>query len=102
MKKYLKLKGNSRGFTDLEVEVYYDLGSDGLCSRERGYYLRVLPVKRDGVWLSFEAYSGLSMLLKIVKRKSNKALEEAERIAEDKEMLLVSYICNKNGLELEV
>lgn len=102
MEKYLKLKENRRGFTDLEVRVSYNLAKDDSDGYKRGYYLRVLPVKRNGVCLSYEVFSGGDMLLKTVKRKSNKALEEAERIAEDKEMLLVSYVCNKNGLELEV
>lgn len=76
---------------------------------KRGYYLYATPQERktntmpDGS--SYETIStrpgvGLRLFLKEVPRKSKKAEQEAEAIANKEESWLVEQVCERYGLEL--
>ena len=108
MKHYLAVKPNAHKTTHLKVELTYNLGGFNVftCKQEaRGYYLSVCPVKRErdeyGVMESFVAFSGTKLLVKEVKRKSQKAEQEAYKLAAGYTDELVNYILAKHGLELE-
>lgn len=106
MKKYIEVKPN-RNATHIEIEVYYNLGGYNYFtgkSEDRGYYLSVSPVERRkndfGITISYTAFSGIKQCIKPVSRKSEKAKQEAERIAPNFEKDLIRYVCEKNGLEI--
>lgn len=107
MKKYIEVKEN-RNATHLKIEVYYNLGGMNYFTGKpeaRGYYLSVSPVSRSrtdyGATLeSYTAFSGIKECIKTVTRKSVKAEAEAEKLAQDREKIMIEYVCNKNGLEL--
>lgn len=107
MQKYIEVKENATGITHVKVWLYYDIGGMDFGSpqnKPRGYYISVVPVtreKKNGYTMeSFGAYSGLKQLLKSVQRKSAKAEAEAEKQAELLIDAMVSFVCDKNGLEL--
>ena len=77
MKKYFKT--TMEDATDLKVEVYYYKGGYNLFTYEpekRGIYFSISPVKRDGIWESYTAFSGSKICVKELKRKSDKSLNE--------------------------
>lgn len=99
-KEYVEKNG-----VTLKVEVYYDKGGPNYFSggwSKRGYYLMVVPVKReerDGIVIeSFTAYSGAKMLLKEVQRKNKKAEQEALALAKEKAEELISYVMAKQNI----
>ena len=107
MIKYLKVQENPASVTDLKIELYYDLGGMNYFTgrvENRGYYLSVTPVERcvSRGYTSecYTAFSGIKQLVKVVKRKSQKAEKEAENLAENLVNELIDYVCNQNGLEL--
>ena len=88
MEKYFKT--TIADATDLKLEVYYYKGGYNLFTYEperRGIYFSITPVKRDGIWESYIAFSGTKICVKELNRKSDKALNEIaakiEPIAED-------------------
>ena len=85
MKKYIPVKTNDKGTTDLRVELTYDLGGYNMFDytpKARGYYLVVTPVTRD------------------VKRKSKSAELAAIREAELIEKAMIGRVLAHNHLEL--
>jgi hypothetical protein len=102
MKRYIELKENAAA-THIKIEIWYRL--EGSKTRPRGYYLTVTPVTREnrsGYMLeSFDAFSGYTQLVQPVTRKSAKAEAAAEATAADIIDILVSRVCNKNGLEVK-
>lgn len=107
MQKYIEVKDNSKGVTHIKVSVFYDIGGASFNTyqnKPRGYYISVIPVTREEkngyTTECIGAYSGLKKLLKAVQRKSAKAEAEAEKQAELLIDVMVSFICDKNGLEL--
>ena len=77
--RYYKVNNNPN-VTDLKAEIYYSLGGiNYFTSRneQRGYYMSISPVKRDGVCESYTAFTGLKQLVLPVQRKSNKKMIEA-------------------------
>ena len=108
MKKYIKVKDNSKHITHLRVELLYDLGGTNFFTseiKERGYYLSVIPVERHTnsqgyATESFTAFTGIKILLNGVARRSKKAENKAE-LAQEKERTLIQYVCAKNKIELD-
>lgn len=107
MIKYLKVQENSAKVTHLKIELYYSLGGMNYFTaraESRGYYLSVTPVERcvSRGYTSerYTAFSGIKQLVKVVKRKSQKAEREAENLAENLVNELIDYVCSQNGLEL--
>lgn len=77
MKKYFKT--TMADATDLKVDVYYHKGGFNVFTNEpdrRGIYFSISPVKRDGIWESYTAFSGSKICVKELKRKSDKSLNE--------------------------
>ena len=77
MKKYFNT--TIADATDLKLEVYYYKGGYNLFTYEperRGIYFSITPVKRDGIWESYIAFSGTKICIKELNRKSDKALNE--------------------------
>lgn len=107
MKKYLAVKENNKRVTHLKCEVFYSLGGMNYFTYKqegRGYYASVTPVERtehDGYTMEgFMCFSGIKQLVKEVSRKSDKAMQTAEKIAETVFPALIEYVCNKEGLSL--
>lgn len=111
MKKYFAVNENSKGITHIKCEVYYSLGGMNYFTYKqegRGYYASVTPVERreenyNGhpfVTEGFMAFSGIKQLVKEVSRKSDKAMQTAEKIAETVFPSLIDYVCNENGLSI--
>lgn len=99
-KEYVEKNG-----VTLKVEVYYDKGGHNYLSGgwiRRGYYLMVVPVKREernGIVLeTVTAYSGAKMLLKEVQRQSKKAEQEALALAREKTNDLILHVIAKQNI----
>lgn len=89
---YSLTKGNTNA---IHVSVYYDLGGYNMFSYEpkkRGYYLSIGPcnVNRKDTYSSIEtmAFSGYKMLIKELKRDSQKAFDEAVAFAQENAKIL--------------
>lgn len=103
MKKYIPVKANDKGTTDLRVELTYDLGGYNMFDytpKARGYYLVVTPVTRDAHMESFTAFTGLRRCVKEVKRKSKNAELAAIKEAELVEKAMIDRVLANNHLEL--
>lgn len=103
MKKYIPVKANNNGTTDLRVELTYDLGGYDMFNytpKARGYYLVVTPVTRDAHMESFTAFTGLRRCIKEVKRKSKSAELAAIKDAELVEKAMIGRVLASNHLEL--
>lgn len=103
MKKYIPVKANDKGTTDLRVELTYDLGGYDMFNytpKARGYYLVVTPVTRDAHMESFTAFTGLRTCIKEVKRKSKSAELAAIKDAELVEKAMIGRVLANNHLEL--
>ena len=108
MKKYIKLADNDRGVTHAEIRVYYDLGGYNLATYKeeaRGYYLTILPIKREDkggyILNTFEAFSGLKLCLQIVNRKSAKIEKQViDKVLSNIEQL-VNFALQDTGLEVD-
>jgi hypothetical protein len=91
VKKYLPCTNGQ----ELEIHVYYSRDS-----RRRGYYLWVTPVTRTEFSVSSMLFSGESILLNEVTRKSAKAEREALELAARHERGLIEKVLKKNDLTL--
>lgn len=104
MKKYLKINNaNNINATHLRIETYYTKGGYNYYNyrnEERGYYINIVPVEKNGIMESFIAFSGCKKLLKAVNRQSKKAEAEAEKLAEIESKNLVKYMVDKYNLIL--
>ena len=80
---------------ELEIHVWYS--RDG---RRRGFYLSVTPVKRGNGFIETVLFSGESILLNEVTRKSAKAEREAHIIAAQFEEGMIKKVLEKNDLSL--
>lgn len=83
--RYYKVNNNPKA-THLKAEIYYSLGGmNYFTSRieQRGYYMSISPVKRDGVCESYTAFTGLKQLVLPVQRKSQKKMIEAQKYFDD-------------------
>ena len=103
MKKYIPVKANNNGTTDLRVELTYDLGGYNMfdyTKKARGYYLVVTPVTREHGMESFTAFTGLRRCIKEVKRKSKGAELAAIKDAELIEKAMIGRVLVSNHLEL--
>ena len=103
MKKYIPVKTNNKGTTDLRIELTYDLGGYNLfdyTEKPRGYYLVVTPVTRQSGFESFTAFTGVRKCIKEVKRKSKGAELAAIKDAELIEKAMIGHVLASNHLEL--
>lgn len=109
MTNYIPLPPNDMKATHLKVEVYYNLGGFNAFTykeEKRGYYLSVSPVekqRRDGYSSeSYTAFTGRKLLVKEVKRKSDKAMHVAIEQAAALQRELIEYVCGQNGLKVPI
>ena len=65
--------------THIKVEVYYLKGGHNPFTyklEKRGIYFSISPVKKDGIWESYTAFSGTKICVRELGRKSDKSLNE--------------------------
>ena len=77
MQKYFKT--TMADDTDLKIKVYYNKGGFNKFTHEnirRGIYFSISPVRRDEIWESYTPFSGATICVKELNRKSDKALNE--------------------------
>ena len=100
MKKYESIEGSNK---QLKIEVYYDKGGMNYFNSKvesRGYWLSMRQVEREtrenGVVIeSYGMFSGAKAFLLEVKRKSDKAYEQALVLAQDKILELKEHVLAK-------
>ena len=101
MKKYESIEGSNK---ELKIEVFYDKGGMNYFNSKnepRGYWLSMRQVERDrrenGVVIeSYGMFSGAKMFLLEVKKKSEKAYEQAIALAQPKIEDLKLHVLGKN------
>ena len=101
MKKYEPIEGSNK---QLKIEVFYDKGGMNYFNSKvepRGYWLAMRQVERKvedhGVVIeSYGMFSGAKSFLLEVKRKSDKAYEQALVLAEEKMADLRLHVLGKN------
>lgn len=101
MKKYEPIEGSNK---QLKIEVYYDKGGMNYFtykSEPRGYWLSMRQVERKvedhGVVIeSYGMFSGAKAFLLEVKKKSDKAYNQALVLAEEKFSDLKLHVLGKN------
>lgn len=77
MKKYFETSLTDA--THIKAEVYYLKGGHNPFTYDherRGIYFSISPVKKEGIWESYTAFSGTKICVKELKRKSDKSLSE--------------------------
>lgn len=101
MKKYFETN-QVPDSTHIKVELFYSKGGYNYFTgkeEKRGMYISFTPVsreERDGYSMeSFVAFSGVKFLVKEMKRKSQKAIDEIEnKLAEVVDVLAMHFECN--------
>ena len=101
MKKYEPIEGSNKV---LKMEIYYDKGGMNYFNGKvepRGYWLSMRQVERKvedrGIVIeSYGMFSGAKAFLKQVKKKSDKAYQEAIALAEGKMNDLKLHVLAKN------
>jgi hypothetical protein len=101
MKKYEPIEGSNK---QLKIEIFYDKGGMNYFNGKvepRGYWLSMRQVERkvEGRGIVIESYgmfSGAKAFLKEVKKKSDKAYQEAIALAEGKMNDLKLHVLAKN------
>lgn len=87
--------------THLRVRLFYSKGGWNVFtskSEQRGYYISLQPVTREGGFESFIAFSGCKVCVKEVKRASKKAEAEADAYFDEHWM---EYVKRNFNYELE-
>lgn len=104
--KEIDIKSGNTDANILEVQLSYNKGGMNYFSgtnEQRGLYLSVTPVnvsRKDGYSTrSFTAFSGIKMLVKEMKRFSQKTLNEFEPSKEDLDKL-IRHVAVKHSLEI--
>ena len=96
---------SGEGVAGIAVSIRYDKGNDsGYRPTRRGYYLSVSPVVRTVCpgYISERGFPmyGIRAFLLCVERKSNKSLQEAERIAEENIKDMLDHVCKAQGCKI--
>ena len=103
MKKYIKILNPDKNANYLKIEIYYSLGGMNYFTgraENRGYYISVSPVYRDGILESYTSFTGIKQCLNTVSRKSEKAYNNALTIAPGVLPDLIDLVCTKNNIEI--
>lgn len=104
MKKYIPITNATREANFLKIEFYYNLGGMNYFTgrpENRGYYISVSPVYKNGITESYTSFTGAKQCLKAVPRKSEKAQREAIAIAPEALTDLIDLVCAKNNINVE-
>ncbi|RPG68449.1 MAG: hypothetical protein CBC02_000160 [Flavobacteriaceae bacterium TMED42] len=89
--------------TTIDVELSYQLGGHkpwSYANEKRGIYVCVSPIKREGGFKSFTAFSGAKFCIKELKRFSKKAMENAKPDF-DTVKAMVMQVCQKSQLTID-
>ena len=91
---------NLKNATHIEVEVHYSLGGLNFSggSSARGYYLSVKPVTVRGNTVSYNLFSGVSRLLLVVNRYSDRQFKQAVELSEAVKDELVRQVLAKHKI----
>lgn len=103
MKKYIPILNATKESNFLKIEIYYNLGGMNYFTgraENRGYYISVSPVYRDGILESYTSFTGIKQCLTTVSRKSEKAYNRALMIAPGVLFDLIDLVCTKNNIEI--
>ena len=101
MKKYIPILNKNKDFNFLKLEIYYSLGGMNYFTgraENRGYYISISPVYRNGITESYTSFTGLKHCLFTVSRKSEKAYNNALTIAPALLPGLIENVCIKNNI----
>ncbi|MCD8290113.1 MAG: hypothetical protein LUC91_01260 [Prevotella sp.] len=112
LREYYELETESTSVNCIQVKVSYSLGGYNAFTHveePRGYYMHVTPVLKVhdnysdlcGDLIMIGYFSGRRVFLKEVKRKSKKAEEEADNLANTYKWEYIEKVCNDNGLVLK-
>lgn len=104
MKKYIPILNATKAANFLKIEVYYSLGGMNYFTgraENRGYYISVSPVYRNGITESYTSFTGIKHCLSTVSRKSEKAYNNALTIAPEILPTLINFVCSKNNIIVE-
>lgn len=89
--------------TTIDIELSYQLGGHNpfsYANEKRGIYVSVSPMKREGGFRSFSAFSGVKLCIKELKRFSNKAMETAKPDF-DTVKSMVTQVCQQSQLNID-
>lgn len=104
MKKYIPIINETKNANFLKIEIYYSLGGMNYFTgraENRGYYISVSPVYKNGITESYTSFTGIKHCLNTVSRKSEKAYNNALTIAPEILHTLVNAVCAKNNINVE-
>lgn len=94
--------GTEHECTHLDCEVYYSLGGYSCWSYKqegRGYYMSVSPVRVDGMFISYTAFSGVKQLIVPCERKGKGKAAEAVKIFDSKIAEMVDMVFPNSGVD---
>ena len=105
---YIKVNGNERKATHLEVKTYYSLGGYNCFTYERkarGYYVSVTPVRKwvtaSGVGMvEFTAFTGYSKFIQEATRLSKKTLAKIDNNLIENTREIIERVLEEQGLTL--
>ena len=104
MKKYISILNPNKNANFIKIEVYYHLGGMNYFTgraENRGYYISVSPVYKNGITESYTSFTGIKQCIKTVSRKSEKAYNDAVNAAPDVLPDLIDIVCIKNNIEVD-
>lgn len=85
---YIPVTGNDN-YTDIQVSVHYEPGSDYVNGSTRGYYAMIMPCKRERGFTTIVPSDGYRVYLKSAHRYSEKVFKE---LLETSDNTLSTYI----------
>ena len=103
MKKYIPILNATKNANFLKIEIYYNIGGMNYFTgraENRGYYISVSPVYKDGILESYTSFTGIKQCLSTVSRKSEKAYNNALTIAPGALPELIEIVCTKNNIQV--
>lgn len=105
---YIKVNGNEKKATHLEVKTYYSLGGYNYFThtpKERGYYVSVQPVRKwvteSGVgMIEFTAFTGYNKFIQEATRLSKKTLAKIDDNIIENTRDIIERVLEEQGLTL--
>ena len=101
-KEIIRIPTND-ALTTIDIELTYQLGGHNpwsYANEKRGIYVSVSPIKREGGFKSFTAFSGVKHCIKELKRFSSKAMATAKPDI-DTVKSMVMQVCQKSQLSVD-
>jgi hypothetical protein len=97
-------KGEAVKCTHLRCEVYYSKGGyNGFTGKQeqRGYYASVSPVKCEGMFESYTAFTGCKSCILPCARQGKKLEAEAVAIFQRDTLPMIKQIYSNNGIDFD-